>query len=148
MSLYIVPFIYSNFQSTKPQYNIACILSRMAANAFRFRLTAKKLYTTLFRTFRYWLCTYYRYTLLNPSFFVHVIKSKNELTNYVVFARLPFVCLMQRYVLFSVYARFLAKKFGKYVIKSEMITKSTKNILKSKISQQIIWINRKIAKKW
>ena len=51
-SLYIVPFIYSNFQSTKPQYNIACILSRMAANAFRFRRTAKKLYTTLFLTFK------------------------------------------------------------------------------------------------
>ena len=35
-----MPFIYSNFQSTKPQYNIACILSRMAAT-FRFRQTAK-----------------------------------------------------------------------------------------------------------
>ena len=35
-----MPFIYSNFQSTKPQYNIACILSSMAAT-FRFRQTAK-----------------------------------------------------------------------------------------------------------
>ena len=53
---------------------------------------------------------------------------------------------MQRYALFSNYARFLLKKFGKYVIKSEMITKSMKNNLKSKISQQRIEINRKIAK--
>ena len=75
----------------------------------------------------------YRYALLNPSFFVHVIKSKNELTNYRMFARLPFVCLMQRYALFSFYASFLAKNFGKDVIKSEMITKSMKNSLKSKI---------------
>ena len=28
----------------------------------------------------------WRYALLNPSFFVHVIKSKNELTNYRMFA--------------------------------------------------------------
>ena len=28
----------------------------------------------------------YRYALLNPSFFVHVKKSKNELTNYRMFA--------------------------------------------------------------
>ena len=142
-----MPFIYSNFQSTKPQYNIACILSRMAANAFRFRLTAKKLYTTTYRTFRYCVVSV-RYVLLDPSSFVHVKKSKNELTNYRMFAWLPFVCLMQRYALFSNYASFLAKNFGKYVIKSEMITKRTKNSLKSKISQQRIWINREIAKKW
>ena len=80
----------------------------------------------------------YRYALLNPPFFVHVKKPKSELTNYRMFARLPFVCLMQRYALFSVYARFLAKNLVKYVIKSEMITKSMKNSLKSKISQQRI----------
>ena len=59
---------------------------------------------------------------------------------------LCFLIALQRYALFSVYARFLAKNLVKYVIKSEMITKSMKNSLKSKISQQRIWINRKIAK--